>query len=727
MIYRASGLRLSAHVVAFWATVLGVGPALGQGTPPPLQLDPVVVDERLARDRVRSTTDLTAPNTTGSRLPGTARDVPGSVESINQATIQERGKRTWIDALEGMTGFTAAVRPGAAGVMSARGFTENSFALLYDGIRVSSTTITTRTYDAFMFDRIEVLRGPASVLFGESAVGGAINLVRKAPGPQPQPLEVMTTLSMPAGLRVGVGKGGRIGDSLTWRLDGVINAERGTANGSELRSGNISGAIRWQVTDHIATGLDFDYLRADVDDAYWGTPLVRGAIDTSLRDVNYNNLPNNRYNDRVLWLRWKTEAELGNGFRLRNQLWNYQAYRDWVNVYRFAYVPAGASCSFRGSTLVNGTGRDQVCRQTWENLGYDHRFTGNRLEAAFDGAIAGRAVSAVAGVEYADTRWDSPRNEVTSLQLVDPYSPPATDFFSRGTARTQNVQAKLRQLAGFAELRVEVFPGLKLVGGVRQDWLWVDYDRQPANQRYERSFTPTTWRVGAVWNVWKEGTAYAAFATAIEPRFALFTLGVTDTPFSLTSARQFEVGFKQGFGGGRGEITAAVYRIEKKDIPSTDPATGATVQIGRQSSTGFEIGGSFRPIDSLRLFANAAMVSARFDEFRSGSSNFAGNQPPNVPRWVLNGGVTWAPVADWTVGGIVNYRSSIVANDANTVRLPGAAIADVFATWAFQPNADVTFRIHNITDTVYAAWATDANYVVLGRPRTFELGLRARF
>jgi iron complex outermembrane receptor protein len=61
------------------------------------------------------------------------------------------------------------------------------------------------------------------------------------------------------------------------------------------------------------------------------------------------------------------------------------------------------------------------------------------------------------------------------------------------------------------------------------------------------------------------------------------------------------------------------------------------------------------------------------------------------------------------------------------VTLPSATITDIFATYRFAPNADMTFRVRNITDAVYAAWATDANYVILGAPRTFELSLRARW
>lgn len=701
------------------------------------RLEPIVVQsadelqgsENRAADRtiVRSTTDLNAPNTTGSRLPGTARDIPASVESINQATIQQRGKDNWTDALEGLTGITSASRPGAAGIASSRGFTENSFGVLYDGIRVTSTTIATRWYDAYVFDRIEVLRGPASVLYGEGAASGAINLVRKQPSRIEQPFETLTSFNSRYGIRQGVGKGGPIGDSFSYRVDGIVNRQNGQVDDNVIKYGNITGALRWDLTPNLRSTVDVDYMRAKVNDAYWGTPLVNGRIREDLRKINYNNLPNNRYDDDVLWLRWKTEYEPVAGLAFRNLAWSYQANRDWINTYRFAYIPAGGSCSFRGSNLLNATGSDKVCRQTWENLGYDHSFKGNRTDATWTGHLGPFAASAVVGAEITGTRWDSPRSEVTSLQLVDPFNPPATDFFTRGAARTQNVRANLDQRAVFGEAKVEIVPTVKLVAGGRIDWLEVDYARQPANQLYTKDYQPGTYRFGALWDPTRSTTLYASYATAVEPRFALFTLGVTDTPFSLTNAQQYEAGLKQSFDNGRGEFIAAIYHLEKTNIPSTDPLTGGTVQIGKQSSRGIELAAGWKPNDILRLDANVAFVDARYDEFRSGASNFSGNLPPNVPKIVANLGLAVMPWTGWTLGGWLHYRSAIVADDANRVRLPDALTLDIYASYRFDKHADLTFRIRNLTDRIYAAWATDANYVILAMPRTFELSLRTTF
>jgi iron complex outermembrane receptor protein len=368
-----------------------------------------------------------------------------------------------------------------------------------------------------------------------------------------------------------------------------------------------------------------------------------------------------------------------------------------------------------------------VCRMTWENLGYDHSFVGDRFDGTWTGHLGGMKASTVMGVEVGRTRWDSPRSEVTSPQLVDPLDPDPTDFFEKGKGRTDSVRAELGQSAVFGEGRLEVIPGVTLVGGFRKDWLQVDYERQPANQLYDAAYQPGTYRVGALWDIWRGTTLYAQYATAVEPRFALFTLGAGDTVFTLTEAKQVEVGIKQSFANGRGELVAALYQIDKTNIPSVDPK-GATVQVGQQSSKGVELAASWRPTDALRFDANIAFVDARYEDYSTSSvADFTGNRPPNVPDTVANLGVSWKALPLLTVGGWLHYHSSIKADDTNTVSLPGAVIADMFASYQVLPAADLTFRVHNLTDEVYAAWATDANYVVLGAPRTYSLTLRTRF
>lgn len=122
---------------------------------------------------------LDARTETGSRLGLTARETPAIVDILSERQIREFGARTNVEALNRAPGVTSSLPATSPGAPTMRGFTASAVGLLYDGIRVTTPLIYTRANDSFLFDRIEILKGPASVLYGEGALAGAINLVPK--------------------------------------------------------------------------------------------------------------------------------------------------------------------------------------------------------------------------------------------------------------------------------------------------------------------------------------------------------------------------------------------------------------------------------------------------------------------------------------------------------------------------------------------------------------------
>jgi len=128
--------------------------------------------------------ELNTPTTAGSRLNLTALQTPGSVESQTGAQIRARGDASVQDAISRATGITRTGTPGDGGTsLQARGFTgQSSVMQLYDGNRMY-TGMGTSTFpvDTWAVERVDVLRGPASVLYGEGATGAVVNTVPKKP------------------------------------------------------------------------------------------------------------------------------------------------------------------------------------------------------------------------------------------------------------------------------------------------------------------------------------------------------------------------------------------------------------------------------------------------------------------------------------------------------------------------------------------------------------------
>lgn len=136
---------------------------------------PAVDDERV---------DLNTPTTAGSRLNLTALQTPGSVESQTGEKIRQRGDASVQDAISRATGITRTGTPGDGGTsLQARGFTGQSSVLqLYDGQRMfDGAGTSTFPVDTWSVERVDVLRGPASVMYGQGATGAVINTLSKKP------------------------------------------------------------------------------------------------------------------------------------------------------------------------------------------------------------------------------------------------------------------------------------------------------------------------------------------------------------------------------------------------------------------------------------------------------------------------------------------------------------------------------------------------------------------
>lgn len=669
------------------------------------------------------TLGLSVEASTASRLDIPAIDLPFSVSRIDQLNMQAKAQTTVADAANGTTGLSGYARAGAAGVYSWRGFTENAIATLYDGIRVQGSTVTTRQYDTFAFERIEVARGPASALHGEGALSGAINYVRK------QPLRaagVKAELLAAAGsydsARVGLGINAELGEAVHARADVVRQQFGSQVRGNETELTHAVGSVLWDVSQTVSMLFQVDHLDVDVEDAYWGTPIIGDRVAFELRKVNYNNAINNRYDDRVTWLRWQMQWQLNNTIELSNQLYRYDAERDWRNIGRFLWNAVSTS----------------VGRTFWEDLAYQHELVGDRLELQMNGTIAGVRNRLLLGADVSRTDFESPRNYSAPFglqQQVDRLAPPAVNFFDFGRERVRAREAELKQWAIFAEDRLEFSERFAVQAALRRDQLDVDFRRFDVtpSQFYSADYGPTSWNVGATWRPFAQSTLYAQYGTSATPADSLLVIGDPRTAgFDLTEGKGLEIGFKQIIAGGALEWTVAVYQLEQQNIPSSDPDNpAATRLIGEQSSQGVEIALAWRPIDALLVEANLAALDAEYDTFREGSVDRSGNRPPNVPERVANLDVDYALTPHWSAGASLRYVGDVTANTSNSVLFPSYTLTDLRLRFALNATSDVSLFVNNVFNKEYAAWATGAGgqavMANIGAPRTASAQLHVKF
>ncbi|MGZ5150079.1 MAG: TonB-dependent siderophore receptor, partial [Burkholderiales bacterium] len=218
-----------------------------------------------------------APVDSASRLGLTVRESPASVDVVDEETMKARGYRSVSDAAQGAVGVTAGDFPAEPAAFSMRGFSSSQINTLYNGIKVGPQNMTSRVMDAGNLERIEFLKGPASLMSGEGAAGGAINFVTKRPHTGPIENEVYGSYGSFNTIRAGFGSGGSTPvQGLDYRFDLTRTSSNGFIDDTPSTNWHLSSALDYRVSGSFKLFGAFEAKR-DRASAYWGTPLVSAA------------------------------------------------------------------------------------------------------------------------------------------------------------------------------------------------------------------------------------------------------------------------------------------------------------------------------------------------------------------------------------------------------------------------------------------------------------------
>lgn len=663
------------------------------------------------------TLNLTGASTAGSRLGLTRLQTPASVEVISAETIAERGQQSILDAVtQNAIGFTASPAPGNGGVsFNTRGFTGlSSVMTLYDGTQlyIGAGTVTF-PFDTWSTERIEVLRGPASVMYGAGAVGGAINIVSKLPSWIPRnQAEISLDTNMTR--RIAVDSGGPISKDVAYRITATGNMSDGWVDRDDTSNVALHAVVQVKQNDDVTWTLSTDYGDRNPS-RYFGTPLINGRFQESLRFTNYNVSDGHiRYQDS--WTQVKTDWQVADGVSIHNTLYYLNSKRHWKDVESYAYNPV--------TGLIN--------RTSYIEIFHDQQQVGNRMDAKFRGHVLGMANEFLAGFDVNNINFTHTNNSpYGGSSSVNPYS------FDPGVFNSPNPTVPgygsvTNQYAVFAENRLSVTEQLSVIAGVRQDEPTItrtDYVT-PANS-FQKSFSSTTWRAGAVYTPVKDLAFYGQYATAVDPVGGLISLSSANKNFDLATGRQIEIGVKQSFWGGRGEWTLAGYEIVKNNLLARDPnIPSLTVQVGQQSSRGVEASVGFLLDHGWRIDANTALLRARYDDFVQSvggvAVNYAGNVPVNVPQTVSNIWATWAFAPNWSANAGVQIVGKTYADNANTMTRPAYNIVNAGVQWKPDLNTTVSFRVYNLFDEIYTTSGGTTQWL-LGMPRTVQVAVNVKF
>ncbi len=684
-------------------------------------------------------TSLTTDASTGSRLGLTPLETPATVNVLDGDALRARGDFSVMDAVTRAPGVTNAGNPGNGGTaLAMRGFDgQGSVLQLVDGLRLFPVAGTiTFPSDPWNIERIEILSGPASVLYGQGALGGAVNVVTKQPNSQRFELQGEAGYGSQNSWHVAGGAGGPLGEMFSFRADASYRRSDGYVDRGESENFALSGALRFQPSDTLTITLRDDY--GDFRPSkYFGTPLINSQLDTSIRERNYNvgdAVMHWRDNRLALTLDWAASDSI----TIANSAYYLTSKRMWRNLETYCWIGASGDCP-------NGIGYGtpgNIYRADNYGIVHDQEQYGDQGslklstplgENGKNDLLIGFDVSRVKLTYSHDFGSDYQEDEVNPKNFN-----PGLFLDTQGIA--PRYRTTTDTYAFYVEDRLAITEQLSLIGGLRYEhnkvgrWNFV-YNAAGTQITGEtpalnggkdayKSLNHTTWRVGAVYQPTPSISLYGQYATAVDPLGTLATYSGSASQFQLTNAdgRQFEVGAKAVFLDGRGSATVAAYHIVKHNLFTQARTNGTIEQIGERSSRGIEASLALDLPSGFGLEANGTVLDARFDSF-SGND---GNTPSGVPETTANLELRWSS-ARFQARADLRYVGRRFSDNANKFRVPAYTVVDLSATYAVTPNIGIDVRVYNLFDKDYALGTYSDEQWILGRPRSFDISIRARY
>jgi len=645
-----------------------------------------------------------------TRTDTAIHETPQSISVVPAQVVEDIGATRLEDALDYAGGVERGNNFGGQGLTEflVRGFSTQEF--YRNGFAVN------RGYpnmpDASTLERIEVLRGPASMLYGRGDPGGTFNIVSKQP--QAERRTVLGSQVNTDGLRRGtLDTTGAVDESaaFTYRLNLVAEGSDSFRDHVESERYNIAPVLRWQLSDDTALILEGDYLHNR-------HPLDRGL-------TRYSNQAGDLSRDRFLGE--ESAGKLTNKNATTQLRLEHQLDSQWMLRGGIQYLDGSLD---GGAVENNGLASDgrTVGRNYSERwLNWNDLAVQANLEGHFD--AAGLAHTLLLGVEFDEYNYDSlirRSGGLTSDFPIDLYDPVYGQPLPALTRTTTYDDENLKSYAFFVQDQIALTERLKAQVGARLERFEQRYDNKltPAGS-WDQAHNAVSPRFGLIYDLTEELAVYANTSRSFKPNRGADR---SSQAFDPEKGIAHEVGIKYELPEHDLSVTAALFHITKENVLTSDPLdSNYQVAAGEARSRGFDISVAGNITPQWHVIGGYAYVDAEVTESSSASMP-VGTRLANVPRHSFNLLDTYefadGPLAGLGIGMGVKYVGDRKGGASSTAfDMDAYTTVDLLAYYPLTERVRLNLNLNNVFDEEYEERAWGNIWAYPGAPRTLQAGI----
>ncbi|MFN7913127.1 MAG: TonB-dependent receptor [Bacteroidota bacterium] len=646
------------------------------------------------------------------------KDLPVTIHSIDKKMIEQRGAIALEDAMKNVTGVRARNTYGGFQHFHLRGMEQ--FVLLVDGVRDERHNISQSAPSTNLaaVEGIDVLKGPSSVLFGHSALGGIINVRRK----QPTSIfkaDFLTSYGSYNTRNIFAGAGGAINSKLSFRTDFGVGQSAGFRGlGNTYTNGYF--ALKYQPHKKHSIQLS---VQANDDEYSTDTGIPVQADGTLVKGMN----PLTRYNDPQDYLKNKRvdvqlryEYKISNNWSINNtasyfvddinyfstEELTFNATKDSL-IRSFPFYFNHQTKPFQNQLDINGSYKIGKMENKFV-LGYSFNMLDRKT---YRGTISGPGKNAMISVV-------DPVLNQGSMSIVD-----------------TRYQARMETSHGiFAQNWFNISEKLKALVAVRLDLFNGDYytDQVDKDRKVTTKGTVSklnivnpTYRAGLVYEPIKNLSIYSSYNTYFKPTR---TVAPDGAMFDPETGYQGELGARYAYKDII-SVNVSAFTLARTNILQSF-AGGVFKNIGTGTSKGFEVDIQSNLTSQLSFNAGYSNANTRIEKNKDDAfeNPNVGKKLPFAPEHLVHSWLSYdlnkSIFKGMGIGAGVSYTSDNFTDANNEYKLPAYSLFDA-ALWYKFSKYEIRFNVNNIADQFYYRDAIFANQFFPGMSRNYMITFKA--